>query len=115
MRWKSNLALSNKHEHKPLITALVPTYNCEKTIRACLESVKWVDKIFVVDSFSTDRTLEICREYTDWIVQHEYINSATQKNWAMVHIQSEWTLQIDSDERFEPGLKEEIIENLSKG
>lgn len=96
-----------------MITALVPTYNSEKTIRDCLESVKWVDRIFVVDSFSTDSTLEICREYTDWIVQHEYINSATQKNWAMEHIRTEWTLQIDSDERLEPGLKEEILESLS--
>src|SRR6266852_1835203 len=95
-----------------MITAIVPTYNCEKTIRDCLESLKWVDKIFVVDSFSADRTLDICREYTDWIVQHEYINSATQKNWAMDQIETEWTLQIDSDERFEPGLKEEIQEHL---
>src|SRR5919108_5182102 len=98
-----------------MITALVPTYNCEKTIRACLESVEWVDKIFVVDSFSTDRTLDICREYTDWIVQHEYINSARQKNWAMDQIKTEWTLEIDSDERLEPGLKEEVIEHLSNG
>src|SRR5712664_2054179 len=97
-----------------MITALVPTYNCDKTIRDCLESVKWVDKIFVVDSFSTDHTLEICREYTDWIVQHEYMNSATQKNWAMDQIQTEWTLQIDSDERLEPGLKEEMLEHLAK-
>jgi glycosyltransferase involved in cell wall biosynthesis len=97
-----------------MITALVPTYNCEKTIRACLESVKWVDKIFVVDSFSTDQTLEISGEYTDWIAQHEYINSAAQKNWAMEQIETDWTLQIDSDERLEPGLKEEIIEHLSK-
>jgi glycosyltransferase involved in cell wall biosynthesis len=96
-----------------MITALVPTYNSEKTIRDCLESVKWVDRIFIIDSFSTDRSLEICREYTDWIVQHEYVNSATQKNWAMAQIQTEWTLQIDSDERLEPGLKEEILETLS--
>src|ERR1043165_5825483 len=96
-----------------MITALVPTYNCEGTIRECLESVKWADKIFVVDSFSNDRTLEICREYTSWIVQHEYVNSATQKNWAMDQITTEWTLQIDSDERLEPGLKEEILKSLS--
>ena len=95
-----------------MITALIPTYNCEKTIRDCLESVRWVDKIFVVDSFSTDRTLDICGEYTDWTIQHEYINSATQKNWAMAQIETDWTLQIDSDEQLEPGLKEEILESL---
>ncbi len=96
-----------------MITALVPTFNCESTIRDCLESVKWVDRIFVVDSFSTDRTLEICREYTDCIVQHEYVNSAAQKNWALAQIQTEWTLQIDSDERVEPALRDEIVHVLS--
>ncbi len=96
-----------------MITALLPTFNCESTIRDTLESIKWVDHIFVVDSFSTDKTLTICREYTDWIVQHEYVNSATQKNWAMDQIETEWTLQIDSDESLEPGLKEEIVALLA--
>jgi glycosyltransferase involved in cell wall biosynthesis len=96
------------------ITALIPTYNCEGTIRECLESIKWVDRIFVVDSFSTDKTLDICREYTDWIVQHEYINSAAQKNWAMEQIQTEWTLQIDSDERLEPDAITEIRDKLAR-
>jgi len=97
-----------------MITALIPTYNCERTIRDCLESVKWVDRIFVVDSFSTDQTLDICREYTDWIVQHEYVNSATQKNWAMPQVQTEWVLQIDSDEIVEPALADEIKQVLNQ-
>jgi glycosyltransferase involved in cell wall biosynthesis len=95
-----------------MITALVPTFNCQNTIRACLESVKWTDRILIVDSFSTDRTLEICREYTGWILQHEYVNSAAQKNWAMEKIDTEWTLQLDSDEQVEPALKDEIREVL---
>jgi glycosyltransferase involved in cell wall biosynthesis len=97
-----------------MITAMIPTFNCEKTLRDTLESVKWCDKIFVVDSFSTDRTLEIAREYTDWIVQHEYINSQAQKNWAMDQIETEWTLQIDSDEQVEPALRDEIIKALAQ-
>jgi len=97
-----------------MITVLIPTYNCEKTIRACLESVKWADRIFIVDSFSTDGTLEICREFTDWIVQHEYINSARQKNWGMEQIQTDWTLQLDSDEEVEPALRDEIISSLNR-
>jgi len=72
------------------------------------------DRVFVVDSFSTDRTLDICREYTDWIVQHEYINSAKQKNWAMEQIETEWTLQLDSDEQIEPALAEEIQRQLKR-
>ncbi len=96
------------------ITALIPTYNCEETIRKCLESVKWCDRIFVVDSFSTDGTLNICREYTDWIVQHEYVNSAKQKNWSMDQIETEWTLQLDSDEELEPETIAEIQTKLAR-
>ena len=91
-----------------MITALLPTFNCESSVRDTLESIKWVDRILVVDSFSTDRTLEICREYTSRILEHEYVNSATQKNWSMERIETEWTLQIDSDEVVEPALGDEI-------
>lgn len=97
-----------------MLTVFIPTYNCEKTIRACLESIKWADQIFIVDSFSTDRTLEICQEYTNWIVQHEYIYSSRQKNWAMEHIKTEWTLHLDSDEELEPALRDEIIKSLKQ-
>jgi glycosyltransferase involved in cell wall biosynthesis len=61
-----------------------------------------------VDSYSTDGTLDICREYGARIIQHEYINSAKQKNWAAPQCRHEWVLQIDSDEVLEPGLREEI-------
>lgn len=96
------------------VTAFVPTFNSSKTIRECLESLTWADRIFIVDSFSTDNTLEICREYTDWIVQHEYVYSARQKNWAMEQIQTEWTLHLDSDERLEPALRDEIQAALAQ-
>lgn len=94
------------------VTAFIPTFNRQDTIRECLESVKWADEILIVDSFSTDRTLEICREYTDRIFQHEYIYSAKQKNWALEHVRTEWVLHIDSDERVEPELKDEILASL---
>ncbi len=72
----------------------------------------------MVDSYSTDQTLEICREYGARIIQHEYINSAKQKNWATPQAAHEWVLQIDTDETLEPGLQEEIcaaLENVSSG
>jgi glycosyltransferase involved in cell wall biosynthesis len=92
------------------ITALVPCFNEERNLRACLECLTWVDQIIVVDSFSTDRTVEIAREFTDEVFQHEYVNSATQKNWAMatLPIRGRWTLIVDSDERVVPELAEEI-------
>jgi glycosyltransferase involved in cell wall biosynthesis len=94
------------------ISVLLPTYNCAPTLRATLESVKWASEILIVDSFSTDETLDICREYDARIVQHEYINSAKQKNWAISQCRYEWILQIDSDEVLEPGLRDEIEEAI---
>jgi len=93
---------------RPLISILLPTFNNAATVRETLESVKWADEILIVDSFSTDRTLEICREYDARIIQHEYINSARQKNWAAPQCKHEWVLQIDTDETLEAGSREEI-------
>jgi glycosyltransferase involved in cell wall biosynthesis len=97
-----------EHNARPLISVLLPTYNCEATVTETLESVKWADEILVVDSFSTDRTLEFCRGYGARVIQHEYINSARQKNWAVPQCRHEWVLQIDSDEVLEPGMREEM-------
>lgn len=96
----------------PLISVLLPTYNCAEIVRETLESVKWADEILVVDSFSTDATLDICREYGARIIQHEYVNSAVQKNWAVGQCRNEWVLQIDSDEVLEAGARKEILETV---
>lgn len=100
---------------KDTLTALVPTFNEERNIRDCLTCLTWVDQLIVVDSFSTDKTVEIAREFTDQVVQHEYVNSATQKNWAMstLPIKGEWTLIVDADERVVPQLAQEIQEMLA--
>jgi Glycosyltransferases involved in cell wall biogenesis len=87
---------------------LLPTFNCAAIVRATLEAVKWADEILVVDTYSTDGTVEICREFGARVIQHEYINSAKQKNWAVPHCRNEWVLQIDADELLEPGLQDEI-------
>jgi glycosyltransferase involved in cell wall biosynthesis len=94
----------------PGITALVPCFNEEHNLRACLELLTWADQIVVVDSFSTDRSVEIAREFTDEVFQHEYVNSAAQKNWAMatLPLRGRWTLIVDSDERVTPELATEI-------
>jgi glycosyltransferase involved in cell wall biosynthesis len=91
------------------VTAIIPTFNNENIIRRCLESVKWADEILIVDSYSTDRTLNICGEYGAGIIQHEYINSALQKNWAIPKAEHEWILLLDSDEELESGFKEEVL------
>lgn len=93
---------------QPSISVLLPTFNCATYVRPTLESIRWADELLVVDSFSTDATLELCREYGARIIQHEYINSALQKNWAVGQCQHEWVLQIDTDEILEPGLEAEL-------
>jgi len=88
--------------NNPLITILLPTYNSEKSIKNTLDSIKWADEIIVVDSFSNDNTINIVSEYGVKVIQHEYINSAKQKNWALQHCSHPWVFQIDSDEILEP-------------
>ena len=92
---------------------LLPTFNCEQLVRDTLESVRWANEILVVDSYSTDGTLTICQEYGARILKHDYVNSASQKNWGLRHCRYEWVLQIDSDETLEPGLREEIQDAIA--
>ena len=97
------------------LTVIIPCYNEEKNIEACLKSVIWADEVLVVDSFSTDHTLDIARKYTDRILQHEYINSAAQKNWTIPQAEWEWVLIMDCDERVTPALRDEIQDLLQRG
>ncbi len=98
---------------RPAISVLLPTYNAAGLVRETLRSVSWADEILVVDSFSSDSTLEICREFNARIIQHEYANSARQKNWALPQCTHEWVLQIDTDEVLEVGLQDEIAARLA--
>ncbi len=94
------------------VTVIITTYNESLNIRAILENVKWAEEIMIVDSFSTDDTLDIAREYTDFIVQHEYINAAAQKNWAIPQATHDWVLIMDADERLPAELQAEIQQTL---
>jgi len=97
-----------KEIHK--ISILLPTFNCQTSVRDTLTSVEWADEIIVIDSFSDDDTIKIATEYGARVFQHEYINSAKQKNWAIQHCSHEWVFQIDSDEILEKNA-EGIIRN----
>lgn len=91
------------------ISVTIITGNEEENIRECLESVKWADEIIVVDSESTDRTVEIAKEYTDKLFIHKWEGYASQKNYAMEKASNDWVLSIDADERVTPGLADEIL------
>lgn len=91
------------------LTAIIPTGNEAHNIEAVIASVSFADEIMVVDSFSTDNTVELAKKHTDFIIQREYENSASQKNWAIPQANNEWILLVDADERVTPELKEEVL------
>lgn len=96
------------------LSVAIITYNEEEEIRDCLESVKWADEIVVVDSFSTDKTLDICRQYTNKVFQHEWSGYSNQKNYAINVTTNPWILILDADERVSERLTKEIKEILDK-
>ncbi len=96
------------------ISAIVVCFNEEHNIRDCLESLKWCNEIVVVDSFSTDRTVEICREYTDRVIQRPWAGYRDQKAFAHSQATREWVMLVDADERVSQELREEIRDVLSR-
>ena len=95
-----------------MVDVLIQTHNEEQNLPHTLASIAgWVERIFVVDSGSTDRTADIAREYGAEFVHHEWEGYARQKNWALANLpfESDWTLILDADEAVSPQLKEEIL------
>jgi glycosyltransferase involved in cell wall biosynthesis len=98
------------------VSVVIPVKNEERNIAACIESVSWADEVWVVDSHSTDATVEIARRYTDKVVQFDYPGGfPKKKNWALAYLPfaHEWILIVDADERVTPELREEILRVLS--
>jgi glycosyltransferase involved in cell wall biosynthesis len=77
----------------------VITRNEEAQIGACLESVQWADEIVVVDTGSSDHTLEICRKYTPYVETQPWDGYAVAKNTALARATGDWILSLDADER----------------
>ncbi len=90
------------------ISVIIITLNESLKIEACLDSVKWTDEIIVIDSGSTDNTVEICKKYTDKVYVTDWPGFGPQKNRALAHATCDWVLSIDADECVTPELKEEI-------
>lgn len=95
------------------ISAIIITLNEESNIRECLESIKWVDEIIVLDSGSTDKTVAIAREFTDKVFETDWPGFGPQKNRALEIATGSWVLSIDADERITNDLKNEILESVS--
>ncbi|MCK4798184.1 MAG: glycosyltransferase family 2 protein [Spirochaetes bacterium] len=103
--------------HRIPVSVIILTYNEERNIEACLKTIcDWADEIFIVDSCSTDKTLEIARKYTDKIYKHSFENQAKQFNWALENlpIKNEWIMRLDADERWNPKALYELSEIIKE-
>jgi glycosyltransferase involved in cell wall biosynthesis len=94
----------------PKISAVIITYNEEMFIGKCLASLEGVaDEIVVVDSFSTDRTEEICKKYNVRFVKHAFEGFRDQKNYALKLATYKNILSLDADEALSDKLRESIL------
>ena len=102
-------------DEEPKISAVVITLNEEKNIAGCLESLAWADEIVVLDSRSTDRTVEIARKYTDKVFVEAWKGQGPHKNRSVELAQGPWIFSIDADERVTPELAGEIRKAVNEG
>jgi glycosyltransferase involved in cell wall biosynthesis len=100
------------------LSVIILTYNEEVHIGRCIDNIKPIAKeIFIVDSFSNDKTLEIAKEHGAIIYQNKWENNyAMQFNWALDHlpIKTKWVLRLDADEYFTQELIEELRKRLQE-
>jgi len=93
------------------ISILVLTFNEEINIGACLDSVRWSDDVVVLDSFSSDRTVEMARRQGARVIQRPFDNYSAQRNFGLaLDFQHPWVLMLDADERVPPDLQAEMLQ-----
>jgi glycosyltransferase involved in cell wall biosynthesis len=96
------------------LSVIIITKNEADNIRACLDSVSWADEITVVDSGSSDDTVNICRAMGAQVhITADWPGFGMQKNRALSHATGEWVLSLDADERVTAGLRSEIESALN--
>jgi len=93
------------------ITFLIPTKNEEKNLPHALESCRFADRVFVLDSGSTDGTEEVAQRYGASFHYHPWEGFARQKNWGIDHlpIETDWVFILDADEAISPDLRDELL------
>lgn len=95
---------------KSKLILLIPTKNEEAKIKDCiLSAIDIVDDIYIIDSFSDDKTIEIAAKLGAKILTRHFDNYSNQKNWAIQQLPTEWILLLDADEQLTPELRKEIL------
>jgi glycosyltransferase involved in cell wall biosynthesis len=102
-------------DERPKISVYMITRNNERAVERALASVRWADEIVVVDSFSTDKTPEICRRFTDRVIQRPWPGFREQYQCAADLTTHPWIMFIDADEEVSPELAEEIQGVVKEG
>jgi glycosyltransferase involved in cell wall biosynthesis len=97
------------------ISAIVITKNEQDMLAECLASISWADELLVVDSFSTDSTMEIAQRLATRAIQHPFQDFADQRNFAQDQAKYNWVLFVDADERVSPELREAICQLARTG
>jgi len=95
------------------VSGLIITYNEQENIREVLQCFDFCDEIIVVDSFSTDQTVEIARTFPKVkIIQNKFEDFTKQRNIALENAKNDWVLFLDGDERITPKLRKEILKTV---
>jgi len=100
-------------EKQKLISAIIIVKNDEKKIGECLESVGWTDEIIVVDTGSTDKTVEIAKKFTNKVYDCPSGSYSDWRNFGLSKAKSKWVFYIDSDERCTEELASEIVKRIN--
>lgn len=90
------------------LSIVIPTYNEAENIPVLLQQLTWAEEVLVVDSFSTDETPKLVKQYGATLLQRPCDTLGKQKNWAIEQAKHTWVLILDADERLTPPLIEEI-------
>jgi len=97
----------------PRLSVAVIALNEAHRLRRCLESAAWADELVVVDAESSDKTVQVAREFTDRVIVRPWAGFAAQKNFALDQCAGEWILSLDADEEAGPELRAEIMTTIA--
>ncbi|EKF56322.1 family 2 glycosyl transferase [Galbibacter marinus] len=97
------------------LTIIIPTLNEEFHIDEVIKSASFADEILIIDSYSSDKTVEIAQSHNVKILKREFDGFSSQKNYAIERAANDWIFILDADERIPQPLKEEIMNVLKDG
>ena len=105
----------NRGVDKIPVSVYVLTSNNRRTIERCLRSLSWAVELIIVDSYSTDGTYEISKQYTEKVFQRKWTGHRDQYQYAADLTTKDWIMFVDADEEVPPELAEEIRKELARG